>query len=275
VRAPRGAPGRRGWWCAALLVLPAGVAAQVAPNRTTLYLHPTDVTDARALWVNPAGLGRFLEASLHLDLTVGDPGAAGRLKQFTVGLDSRGFGLGYQRDVFTGGTRSHSYRLGFAGSQRQLAGGFAVALYRGSRSSTGWEVGVLYDVAPGCTIGGAVENIGSPLVGDSTLRVTYVPGATLRVAGGRGALSTHGRFTTDGVVGYAVGVRAGFGETGALPVRLLARLDTDRSLRSTGFAFGLSLGGPDVVGAVATTPGTLGRLDAVSLYGLSTRRFKR
>jgi hypothetical protein len=256
-------------------VFPAGVAAQGAPNRTTLYLHPTDVTDARALWVNPAGLGRFLEASLHLDLTVGDPGAAGRLQQFTVGLNSRGFGLGYQRDVFAGGTRSHTYRLGFAGSQKKLAGGFAAALYRGSRSSTGWEAGILYNAAPACTIGGAVENIGRPLVGDSMLPVTFVPGATLRVGGGRGALSAHGRFTADGVVGYAVGVRAGFRESGPLPLRLLARLDTDRSLRRTGFAFGLSLGGPDLVGAVATTPGTLGRLDAVSLYGVSTRLFKR
>ena len=258
-----------------LLVLPAGLAAQVAPNRTTVYLHPTDVTDARALWVNPAGLGRFLEASLHLDLTVGDPGAAGRLRQFTVGLNSRGFAVGYQRDVFTGGTRSHTYRIGFAGSQKQLAGGFAAALYRGSRSSTGWEAGVLYDAAPGCTVGGVIENIGRPLVGDSSLPVTFVPGATLRVGGARGALSADGRFTADGVVGYAVGVRAGLHEGGALPLRLLARLDTDRSLRRTGFAFGLSLGGPDLVGAVATTPETLGRVDAVSLYGLSTRRFKR
>jgi hypothetical protein len=258
-----------------LLFLPAGVAAQIAPNRTTLYLHPTDVTDARALWVNPAGLGRFLEASLHLDLTVGDPGAAGRLRQFTVGLNSRGFAVGYQRDVFAGGTRSHTYRVGFAGSQKQLAGGVAAALYRGSRSSTGWEAGVLYDATPGWTLGGVIENIGRPLVGDSTLPVTFVPGATLRVGGAQGALSVQGRFASGGVAGYAVGARAGFHEGGALPVRLLARLDTDRSLRRTGFAFGLSLGGPDLVGAVATTPGTLGHFDALSLYGVSTRRFTR
>src|SRR2546428_12640355 len=99
--------------------------AQVAPTRPTLYLHPPDVTDARALWVNPAGLGRFQEASLHLDLTVGDPGAAGRLRQLTLGFNSRGFSFGYQRDVFDGGVRGHTYRLGFAGGGAGLAAGGA------------------------------------------------------------------------------------------------------------------------------------------------------
>src|SRR5205807_2095321 len=83
----------------------AFVAAQVVPNRATLYLYPSDVTDARAVWVNPAGSGRFEEASLNLDLTVGDPGAAGRLRQLTLGLSSRGLSFGYQRDVFDPGGR--------------------------------------------------------------------------------------------------------------------------------------------------------------------------
>src|SRR5207249_9732248 len=111
----------------ALLLAAASASAQVAANRTTLYLHPTDVTDARALWVNPAGLGRFQEASLHLDLTVGDPGAAGRLRQLTLGFNSRGFSFGYQRDVFDGGVRGHTYRLGFAGGPAGAAGGGAAA----------------------------------------------------------------------------------------------------------------------------------------------------
>src|SRR5439155_22539694 len=92
-----------------LLFAPTRAPAQVVPNRTTLYLHPTDVTGAGALWVNPAGLGRLAEASIHADVTVGDPGAAGRLRQLTLGFASRGFSLGYQRDVLTAacaGTRT-------------------------------------------------------------------------------------------------------------------------------------------------------------------------
>lgn len=259
----------------ALLFHATAACAQVVLNRTTFYLHPTDISDARALWVNPAGLGRFEQASLHLDVTVGDPGAAGRLRQLTVGLDSRGFAFGYQRDVFAGGGRGHTYRLGFAGGHQRLAAGAAVALYRGGTSDTGWDAGLVYDAAPEFTVGGVVENIGRPVVRDSALQVTYVPGATLRLFGPRVALSAHGRFTSAAATGYAFGLRAGLHEGTELPIRLLARVDTDRSLRRAGFAFGFSLGGQDLAGAVATTPGDVGRLDAVNVYGLSTRRLGR
>src|SRR2546421_2238185 len=85
-RDPRGLPcGRRGTFglSLSLLMLASGALAQVAPNSAALYLHPTDVSDARALWVNPAGLARFPEAAVHLDLTVGDPGSQGPLRPLT------------------------------------------------------------------------------------------------------------------------------------------------------------------------------------------------
>ena len=256
-----------------LLLLVSRGSAQVIPNRATRYLFPTDVSDARALWVNPAGLGRVLEASVHLDLTVGDPGAGGRLRQLTAGFNSRGFSLGYQRDVLDGGARDHTYRLGFAGGRGSLAAGVAAALYRGaSAGGTGWDAGLVYDLPPRLTVGGVIENVGQPVVHDSVLHVNYVPGATLRLFGPRLALSAQGRFRSDGAAAYAFGVRAGLREGGARPIRLLARVDTDGSLRRTAFAFGLAVGGQDAVGAVATVLGDGARLDALSLYGLSTRR---
>ena len=57
-------------------------------------------------------------------------------------------------------------------------------------------------------------------------------------------------------------------------MRVLLRLDTDGSLRRAGLAFGLSLGGKDLVGAVVTLPGDASRVDAASLYGVSTREVK-
>lgn len=261
---------------AALLPLFAvGAAAQVAPNRATLYLYPTEVSDARALWVNPAGLGRFPEASVHLDLTVGDPGASGRLRQLTVGLNSRGLSFGYQRDLFDGGVRGGTYRVGFAAGHAGLAAGVAAALYRGGGSSSGWDVGVLYDVMPALAVGGVIQSIGQPRVRDSTLRVTYVPSATVQLFGSRAALSGLGRLTPDGVQGYAFGMRATLRQGTRLPIGLGARLDTDRSLRRAGLSLGVSLGGADMVGLVATTPADAGRIDALSLYGVSTRRFSR
>lgn len=257
------------------LLLGRAAAAQVAANRTTLYLHPTDVTDARAVWVNPAGLGRLEQASLHADLTVGDPGAAGRLRQLTLGFSSRGFSFGYQRDIFAGGRRGHTYRLGAASGYDRLAAGVAAALYRGGTSATGWDVGALYAAAPTFIIGAVVENLGQPTVRGSTLPVTYVPGATVQLLDARAAVSLHGRLTSAGVAHYALGAGAGFGGATRLPIHVLARVDTDRSLKRTGFAFGLSIGAQDLGGVVATTPGDVGRVDALSLYGVSTRQPKK
>src|SRR2546425_9566772 len=44
----------------------------------------------------------------NADVTVGDPGAAGRLRQLSLGFNSRGLSFGYQRDVFDGGLRGHT-----------------------------------------------------------------------------------------------------------------------------------------------------------------------
>lgn len=266
---------RSGGLLVLLLLVAAAAPAQVAPNRTTLYLYPTEVSDARALWVNPAGLGRFEEASLHLDLTVGDPGARGRLRQVTIGVNSRGLSFGYQRDLFDGGVRGGTYRVGFAAGHGGLAAGAAASLYRGGGSSSGWDAGVLYDFTPLLTVGGVIQNIGQPRVRDSTLRINYVPSATLQLWGRAVALSGLGRFTPDGSRGYAFGVRATLRRGTSLPIGLAARLDTDRSLHRAGLAFGFSLGGADAFGLVATTPGDLGRVGALSLYGVSTRRSSR
>ena len=256
-----------------LLLVASGALAQVAPNNTTLYLHPTDVSDARALWVNPAGLGHFPEASVHFDLTVGDPGAKGQLRQLTLGLNSRGLSLGYQRDLFSSGRRGHTYKLGYAAGRGGLAAGFGTALYRGGTSGTGWDVGVLYDWTPAVSVGGVIQNIGQPVVRDSTLRLTYVPSATLQLAGRQVVLSALTRFTSDGVAGYGFGLRGTLRAGTSLPLGLLARLDTDRSLHRSRLAFGCSLGGEDAAGLVATLPGDAHRIDALSLYGVSTRRF--
>jgi len=256
----------------ALLVSASGALAQAVPNNAALYLHPTDVSDARALWVNPAGLGAFPEASVHVDLTVGDPGAKGQLRQLTLGFNSRGLSLGYQRDLFGAGRRGHTYRLGYAAGRGGLAAGFATVLYRGGTSGTGWDMGILYAWLPALSVGGVIQNIGRPVVRDSTLRITYVPSATLQLAGRRVVLSALSRLTSDGVAGYAFGLRGTLRAGSSLPIDLLARLDTDRSLHRSALVFGLSFGGEDTAGLVARTLGDASGIDALSLYGVSTRR---
>src|SRR5205809_7789487 len=114
---------------------------------------------------------------------------------------------------------------------------------------------------------------GQPIVTDSTLHLTCGPSGTLQVGGRRVVLSALSRLTSDGVAGYGFGVRGTLRAGTSLPNGLLARLDTDRSLRRGGFAFGFSLGAADMAGLVATTPADVNGIDALSLYGVSTRRF--
>ncbi|MGH7671823.1 MAG: hypothetical protein ACREMC_02910 [Gemmatimonadales bacterium] len=265
---------RRAAALAALLAAPALAGAQeVAANRATSYLHPTDVRDARALWVNPAGLGVLRDASVYAELAVANPGARGRLQQINAGFNARGLAFAYQRDVLSAGARGHTYRLGLAGASEGLAAGFAVALYRGDTKATGWDLGVVYDRIPALTVGGVIANIGQPVVRGLEQRLTFVPGVTWRPSpaqlGRAATLSAHARITADSVLSYAMGL--GWQGAGRLPIGIFARLDTDGGLRRGAFAVGLVIGGADRVGAVVSTPGDLSGVDAASLYGLSTR----
>jgi hypothetical protein len=260
-----------------LAALPlARLAPQAAPNRTTAYLHPTDVRDARALWVNPAGLATVTEASVHADITVGEPGANGQLRQLTAGFNSRGLSFGYQRDIFGGGVQGHTYRLGLGGggaSAGGLAAGFAIAHYRGNTKATGWDLGFTYSRAPALTVGGVIANLGQPVVRGERQRVTLLPGVTWRPVGPAAAFSAHARLFTDTVLGYAFGIswKNDGGGTRPWPIAILARLDTDDGFRRAAFTIGLSVGGPDRVGLVLSTPGDVSGVDAVGVYGVSTR----
>ena len=243
----------------------------MAENRATLYLHPTSVTDGRAVWLNPAGPAAFARASLYLDVTVRNPGALGRLGQLTAGFNSRGLSFGYQRDVFDD-IIGHTYRIGLAGSSHRFAVGAAVALYRGGTSSTGWDVGLRYAPAPAVTLGGTIANISEPVVRGLRQPLTFLPGATLAPFGPVVELSTHARITRDAVAGYAFGAQ--WRTTLFAPLAAIVRLDTDDRLRRAAFAFGLVIGGQNSVGAVATTSGDLRDADAVSLYGLVSRSIR-
>src|SRR5438093_11305686 len=154
----------RGWavLLAALTAQPLNrLVAQVAPNRSAAYLFPTDVHDARAIWVNPAGLGVLREASVYAEVGVGDPGSRGRLRQINAGFNSRGLSFGYQRDFFDGGVRGSTIRLGLAGGAGGLAAGFAVARYGGSGANESrWDRGMSYLAPPGLRFGAGAANLG-------------------------------------------------------------------------------------------------------------------
>jgi hypothetical protein len=268
---------RLGVWCliaaGSLTAQPLNrlTAQQVAPNRALTYLLPTDVRDARAVWVNPAGLGMQREASIYAEFAVADPGSRGRLRQVNAGFNARGLSFGYQRDILDDRQRGHTYRLGLAGGTGGLAAGVAIAHYRGDGAkATGWDLGLTYIAYPSLTVGVVAVNVGQPLVRGIKQQLTYTPGLTWH-PGPIPALgvSAAARMTTDSVASYtfALSWRA----QARLPLEVIARLDTDGGLRRGAFVLGLTVGGQDRLGAVLTTPGDVSGIDAVSLYGLSTR----
>jgi hypothetical protein len=246
-------------------------AQQVAPNRATAYLFPTDVRDARAIWVNPAGLGVQREASIYAEAVVGDPGAQGRLRQVNAGFNARGLSFGYQRDMLDDGQRGHTYRFGLAGGSGGLAAGFDVTHYRGDGAkATAWDVGASYLAYPSLNLGLVVANIGQPVVRGLPQRLTYVPGATWHPGRLGGFwLSTYARINPDSVERYAFGVT--WRTVGPRPIEVIARMDTDGGFRRAAFVLGLSIGGQNRVGAIVSSPGDVSRLDGASLYGLATR----
>jgi len=253
-----------------LLALTRVGATQVVVNRSATYLFPTDVRDARALWLNPAGPAVTRSASVYADVTAVHPsGGATRFGQVTAGFGSRGLSFGYQYDDFDTGI-GHTYRIGAAGASGPLAAGFVAAWYRGGTNAWGYDLGFAYAAGRTLTLGATAANIGQPVVRGVKLDFAMVPGLTLTPLGPRLAMSALGRFGGESE-GYALGVR--WNPPWSLQGTLLARMDTDQDLVTRGFAFGFAIGGHDQVGVVATTPRDVSRVDASSLYGVAIRQF--
>jgi len=69
------------------------------------------------------------------------------------------------------------------------------------------------------------------------------------------AVSTDARLTRDSIESYAFGLAWRTTSTSSRwPVEIIARLDTDKGLRRGAFALGLSIGGENRFGAVASAP---------------------
>ena len=260
-----------------LAVGPSGrpaVAQSVAPNRATAYLFPTDVKDARAIWVNPAGLAIAREASIYAEVGIGEPGEAGRLRQINAGFNSRGLSLGYQRDLLDDGVRGTTLRLGLAGGTGGFAVGFDVARYSGSgTNATGWDIGSSYAPSAAFNFGLVAANIGQPIVRGLKQRLTFVPGLTWRLGPAPTlAVSSAVRITPDSVESMAFGVTWRTNSSSAKwPIEVIGRVDTDNQFRRGALALGLSIGGQNRIGAIASSPGDASQIDYSSIYGLLTR----
>jgi hypothetical protein len=191
-----------------------------------------------------------------------------------AGFNSRGLSLGYQRDILDNGVRGTTLRLGLAGGAPGLAAGFAIARYSGSgANATGWDIGVSYAALPQLTVGAVAANLGQPIVRGLRQQFIFIPGLTWHPGPVPAiALSTNARITRDSIESYAFGIAWRTTSTSSRwPIEIIARMDTDNGLRRGAFALGLSIGGENRFGAVASAPGDVSHLDGVSVYGLVAR----
>lgn len=175
--------------------------------------------------------------------------------------------------MFDGGVRGHTYRVGLGAGRNGLAAGLAVALYRGDTKGTGWDFGVVYEPSPKVALGAVLGNVRQPVVRGVRQGATLVPSLTLKPFGPVVALSAEGRINRDSVLGYSAGAR--FQAPGRVPLGLLVRLDADHALHRAALVFGVSVGGRGLVGAAASIPSGVSRVDAANLYGVIARTAER
>ncbi len=240
----------------ALSVVGPPLAAQTLPPRSADYLFVTNAMDARALWVNPAGLNITPKASVLAEFMLRRTQSNVRLEQYTVGVHSRGLSLGYQRNRLPGASAVGVLRAGLAIPLRRGAIGLSGARYsQDSTSSREAEVGVLFLPATSVQLGAVVRHIGRPTVDGVELPITAVAGlqwSAARVQFSSEVLATEKR--APGESGYKFGYRVGTRivlSTG-FPLMTVAAANLGSTGRIRGFSVGLAVGLARQVTSVAS-----------------------
>lgn len=279
---------RTAWILVALVGLRSAAWAQVPAQRllrtarSADYLFASDVQDARALWVNPAGLGAVIQASVHGEIVLDRmpvPGGNFALAQYTVGFNSRGFSAGYSHDGFNGVDSSNStIRVGLSGSLPGLAVGGSLAFYNADVKQRGIDLGVRYELAPQVALAAAVRDIGKPVLRDSVIHPRGILSATGYLLQGRATVSGELVAAERPALqsGFDVTYRAGASlqSGGRLPIGGLVALDLGHNGKIDRWSVGLSIGGPDrVIGTASVLPNAIsGALDRVAITGVASRQ---
>jgi hypothetical protein len=253
--------------------------AQRSEPRSRDYLFITGVDDARATWVNPAGLGWIPEASVLGEVLVDRSSGSLRLDQYTLGLNSRGLGLSYMRDRSRDTVSVGVVRLALGVPLGAGAIGAAYAVYTKTHQQ-GFDLGLRYPVLSGLDVGVVVRDISrpDPAPGEPLKPISTVAGATWSVIPHQVNISAEAIAVErpGPTSGFDMAYRGGFTVStgGRRPLTLItaAQVDHQGSLRQ--WSLGLMIGGLDRAGVVAgALPMTgLGSVDRFSAVGVASRR---
>lgn len=266
--------------CALIAALtPSPAAAQRSEPGSRDYLFITGVDDARAAWVNPAGLGWVPEASVLAEVLVDRSSGTLRLDQYTLGLNSRGLGLSYLRDRSRDTVGVGVIRLALGVPLGDGAMGAAYSIYSATRDQ-GFDLGLRYPLFAGLDVGLVVRDLSrpQPAIAEPLKPISALAGATWNV------LPRHASVSAEALAverpgpasGFDWGFRGGFtvsaGHPWPLALIAAAQVDEEGTLRQ--WSVGLMIGRLDRVGLIAgALPiAGLGSVDRFSAVGIASRR---
>ncbi|MBI4420573.1 MAG: hypothetical protein HY560_07075 [Gemmatimonadetes bacterium] len=268
-------------WAAVCAGLPVGAAAQQSEPRSREYLFITGVSDVRAVWVNPAGLGAVPEASILAEAVLDRTDGSVKLGQYTLGLNSRGLGISYERDRSRDSVSVGIVRLGLGLPLGRGSLGAAMSSYgRGGSRQQGYDVGARYPIVRDLEAGLVVRNLNrpQPVFSEGRLPIVTVAGATWVIAPRLANVSFEATALErlGAVSGFDMSYRGGFvihaGRPWPLALHATAGVDSDGTLQQ--WSLGLIIGGLDRVGVVASASPTtgLGEPRRFSAVGVASRR---
>ena len=247
----------------------ARLTAQVIPAQPARYLLTTEAADARALWVNPAGLARRLEASIGVDVGADRFTTGTQLSQYGATIASRGLAVSWVHERYPAGLSLDGYAIGMGLGDERFSAGAARRWYRGVVSGSAWDVGAraaLGQGVQGAQLSLVARGLGSPRLGDSTYWATFVPGASVGALGGAVQLGAEWEVAPHGW--RSVEIRAG-GTVSLRPdLALTVRADLASDFRRRGLVLALTWSGSKArVAAFAGLSGGVNELDAFGASG--------
>jgi hypothetical protein len=257
-------------------------AAQVLPAQPARYLLTTEAADARALWVNPAGLARHLEASLGGDVALDRFRAGGmQISQYSANLSSRSVAVAWVHERYPAGQSLNAYAVGAGLGDEQFSAGATRRWYRGLVSGAAWDVAARVATGTGqeVQLSLVARNLGSPTLtsptlGDSTYWATLVPGASLALfdgsvqVGAEWEVAMHHWSSQEIRAGGTVALGKG--------LALVMRADLTADFRRRGFTVALTWDGPQArASAFAGLPGRANQVDAFGASGALVAREPR
>ncbi len=267
------------WACAAAWAVPPAPAAAQSEPRSREYLFITGVSDVRAVWVNPAGLGSVPEASVMAEAAVDRTDGSVKLGQYTLGVNSRGLGLSYERDRSRDSVSVGVVRLGLGLPLGRGSLGVAMSSYGRGRQQ-GYDLGARYPIVAGLEVGLVARNINrpQPVFSEGRLPIVTLAGATWTIAPQLANVSAEAMAVErlGAASGFDMRYRGGFvirsGGPWPLALHATAAVGSDGTLRQ--WSLGVLIGRLDRAGLVASASPTtgLGEPRRFSAVGVASRR---